>query len=141
MKKTVFYFVTVALTVSMYSCKKEDKEPSIVAKWEFSQSGYIDKSVSQTDENLVDWPHGCSTNKDYAEYKSDGQCVSKVFFDCSDNDAPETGTYTYSNNKITTISSGITEVVDVKSLTSETLKVELIQTADYSDIYVFNRAN
>jgi len=141
MKKTVFYFVAVALTVSMFSCKKEDKEPSIIAKWEFSQSGYIDKSASQTDENLVDWSHGCPTQKDYINYKSAGQFNSKLFFDCNDTAAPETGTYTYADNKLTTISNGSTEEAKVVSLTNENLKIELIQSSDYSDLLVFKKVN
>ena len=144
MKKSIFYVAMFLLTISISSCSKDDggssSPASLVGKWEISQVGYIDKTVSMTDENLVAYIHGCVTKKDYTEF-TNSEMKQKFYFDCNDTGAPETYTYVYANGKITSIQGGVPETAEVTLLTSTTLKLNLAPGQNYGSIYVFKKVN
>ena len=65
--KFIFFFV---VTIALNSCSRDEdntteKKPTIVGKWEFSKSIIYN---AQNQEELIDYTHKCSTNKDFLQF-------------------------------------------------------------------------
>ena len=128
--------------ISVVSCSKDDDkvvEPSIVGKWEFSKSIIYN---AQNQEELIDYTHKCSTNKDFLQFTTGTMNDSYSQSNCQS----DTDQYSYivDQDVIRFYKGQILTPYSLKiiSLTDEEFKVQWIRNATAKvgpDAYVLIR--
>jgi hypothetical protein len=128
MKKVLVKFAAVAVfgVLTFASCKKDDKNnsASLVGNWTLSEIGADANSNNNLDAGETG-PAAQSGFSGSANFRSDNTYTT-VYSIAGFSDT-ETGTYTYANNTLTTISQRDTTVILVKELTNNRLVIKTEQ--------------
>ena len=135
MKKVSLKFAAVAVcgVLALASCKKDDKNSSasLVGNWTLSEIGG-DANNNSTLDAGESAPASQGGFNGSAAFRSDNTYTLVLSAGGASN--TETGTYSYANNSLTTVSSGDTTVIAVKELTNNRLV-----TLESRQFYVFSK--
>jgi hypothetical protein len=131
------------LSFMALSCSKDEEEITIVGTWNRSQVGEI--AADGTISNLLDYSSGCTTEKDYFSFATDGVYKEVEWYsgatksakvsrdvECGKNE--NIGTYNLTGNSLRTTystSSFVSQTnYEIVSLTSKELKIKSVPSSD-----------
>jgi hypothetical protein len=143
MKNRIILFVSVlVLGFNLTSCGGDDgpsTSANIVGKWELYKTG--DKDGGGEYLELYEHQAGCT--KDNVEFLNNGNFVTTSYFDGCEFES-FSGVYTKSGNTLTVNDGFDITTLNIKELSSSTLKVYETYSEDgetYTDITILKRAN
>lgn len=137
--RSLLFALTLLMGVFTISCNNDDNGGEtlvpLVGKWNLNQVGIL----VNNEEVLIDAPQneaGC--NKDYLELKV-GNDVNEGDYDSTDSPCQltvKTGSYSRTNNNLTTTIDGNTKTQDIMNLSTTELKVK--DDAGFITVYTRN---
>lgn len=118
--KRIFGFAVVALCLA--SCSDDDKsEPAV--NLDHLQKRWYPVSYKLGGQT-TNYPGHMPCGKDYIEFQANNVARDVDYYDCQQDPAVEVGTYTATEESITTSLDGITETFTLKKLSSKRLETQ-----------------
>ncbi len=143
MKKILFILL---LTFSFFSCSNNDENSnttptneSLIGKWEYFQVNSFPVGTTITgNETLVNWPHACSTKKDFMQFYSGGSLKIALYNSACMEDSGVIN-YVKTDVFIDIIENNITvEEWEIIELSNTTLKVKEVINSESEELMVLS---
>jgi Lipocalin-like domain len=142
--KTLFKTLSVIIFISLAtSCNKDDdnnsSNASIIGKWAIDRAGFIDNGQFVDVEPFAGNISGC--NKDFSEFKADGNYTLGDYTNASCNLSTANGIWTQEGNTIK-IGNGQFATYEIVEITETTMILKFKNPSildEYEDVFYYNK--